>query len=387
VIRKSSLCTCLLVGAAIAAMGQSRRENLKKCVSSDPDSTIAGCTALIQSGRESTDNLAGAYRKRASAYMRKSDYDHAIQDYYDLIRLNPKNAPAYTERGSAHFYKGDYDRAIQDYDDAIRLDPNESHAYDGRGGAYFLKRDRDRAIQDFNEAIRLNPNDAIAYSSRGVAYLDMGDYNRAIQDYGDAIRVSPKYGYGYYNRGNAYIDIGEYDRAIKDLNEAIHLNPNFADAYYNRGVAYLFQSNQTAAMADFEHVISAEPSSTMAVYSALMLHVAMKRQGHDDAQQLAPVMASADLSKWPGPLLKLALGQVTTDKVLADAANADANTRKRQECEANYFAGEDALLNDQQTAARERLTAARDGCPKGNIGFAEALAELRRMGASAIPPK
>jgi hypothetical protein len=42
-----------------------------------------------------------------------------------------------------------------------------------------------------------------------------------------------------------------------------------------------------------------------------MLHVIMKRQGHDDAQQLARVAAAADLSKWPGPVLKLDLGQMT----------------------------------------------------------------------------
>jgi tetratricopeptide (TPR) repeat protein len=388
VIIKVGFCTCLLLGAALAAVGQSRRQNLKKCVSSDPDTSIAGCTALIQAGRESTASLVGAYSRRASAYMRKGDYDRAIHDYDDATRLNPNDAAAYNDRGSAYLYKGDYDRAIQNYDDAIHLHPNDAPAYTGRGGAYFLKGDRDSAIQDFNEAIRLNPNEAsIAYCSRGVAYTDMGDYDRAIQDYDDAIRLSPKYAYAYYNRGNAYIDMGDYGRAIKDLNEAIRLSPNFADAYYNRGDAYLFQSNLTAAMADFEHVISAEPSSSTAVYAALMLHVAMKRQGRDDAQQLPPVAEAADLSKWPGPMLKLDLGQMAADEVMAAAANAGANMQKRQVCEANYFTGEDALLHNQPTTALARFKAARDGCPKGNIGYAEALAELRRLSAPDAPAK
>jgi lipoprotein NlpI len=133
--------------------------------------------------------------------------------------------------------------------------------------------------------------------------------------------------------------------------------------------------------------MSAESSSTMAVYSALMLHLAMKRQGRDDAQQLAPVAEAADLSKWPGPLLKLYLGHMAADEVIAVAANADANTRKRQECEANYFTGEDALLHNQPATALARFKAARDGCPKGNIGHAEALAELRRLDAPEAPAK
>jgi tetratricopeptide (TPR) repeat protein len=387
VIAKVVFCTCLLLGAALAASAQSRRENQKKCVSSDPDTSIAGCTALIQAGRESTVSLVSAYSRRASAYMRKTDYDRAIQDYGDSIRLNPNDASAYSDRGNAYFYKGDYDRAIQNHDDAIRLNPNYESAYTGRGAAYFVKGDRERAMLDFNEAIRLNPNQVIAYSSRGVVYIDMGDYSRAIQDYDDAIRLNPKYAYAYYNRGSAHIDMGNYDLAVKDFNESIRLNPNFAEAFYNRGDAYLFHSNMTAAMADFEHVISTEPSSALAIYAALMRHVVSTQQGHDDAQQLAPVAQAADLSKWPGPLLKLVLGQIEADEVMAAAANAETNAQKRQVCEANYFTGEDALLHNQQTTAMARFKAARDGCPKGNIGYAEALAELRRLGALDAPAK
>jgi tetratricopeptide (TPR) repeat protein len=318
--------------------------------------------------------------------MRKNDFDHAIQDYDNAIRLNPNDAPVCAARGNAYFYRGDYDRAIQGYDDAIRLDPNDPRAYDGLGAAYFIKGDRDRAIQDFSEAIRLDPNDAIAYSSRGVVYVDIGDRDHAVRDFDDAIRADPKYAIAHYNRGNAYFDIGDYGHAIREYGDAIRLNPNFAEPYYNRGDANLFQSNLTAAISDYEHVISSEPSSSMIGYAALMLHVAMKQQGRDDAQQLAPVVQAADLSKWPGPLLRLYLGQVTADEVMAVAANAGTNTQK-EDCEANYFSGEDALMHNQPTTALTRFKAARDGCPKGNIGYDESLAELRRLGAQPAPAK
>ncbi len=114
-----------------------------------------------------------------------------------------------------------------------------------------------------------------------------------------------------------------------------------------------------------------------------MLHVAMKRQGQNDAQQLAPVVAAADLSKWPGPVLKLDLGQITADEVMAAAANPDANTQKGQVCEANYYTGEDALLHQQRATALARFKAASDGCPKNYIENAAAQAELKRLGSTA----
>jgi len=90
-----AFCTCLLLGAALAAVGQSRRENLTECVSSDPDTSIAGCTALIQAARESTASLVGAYNRRGNASIYKGDYDRAIQDYGEAIRRNPNYAQAY----------------------------------------------------------------------------------------------------------------------------------------------------------------------------------------------------------------------------------------------------------------------------------------------------
>jgi tetratricopeptide (TPR) repeat protein len=350
VIRKSTLCACLLLGAAMAATGCSGQENLNKCRSVDPDAKITGCTALIQAGKDTTENLSVIYNNRGTAYDDKGDYDHAIQDFNEAIHLNPNAESAYYGRGYAYKKKGDYDRAIQDFNEAIHLNPNFERAYYDRGNAYIDKEDYDRAIQEFDKAIRLNPNDANAYNNRGVAYERKEDYGHAIQNYSQAIR----------------------------------LNSNYTNAYGNRGYAYFAQSNLTAATADFVHTISAAPSSSAAVYSVLMLHVIMKRQGHDDAQQFARVAAAADLSKWPGPVLKLDLGQMTASEVMMAAASPGTDRQKKwQVCEANYFTGEDALLHHQRTTALARLKAARDGCPN----YAAALVELKRLGASAAPAK
>jgi tetratricopeptide (TPR) repeat protein len=353
VICKSALCTCLLLGAAIAAMGQSRQENLNKCRSVDPDVRITGCTALIQANQDTTGNLYVIYNNRGSAYDDKGDYDRAIQDFNEAIDLDPNHETAYYGRGNAYKRKGDYDHAIQDFNEAIHLNPNFERAYCDRGNAYIDKDNYDRAIQDFNQAIRLNPKDANAYNNRGVAYERKDDYAQAIQNY----------------------------------NQAILLNSNYTSAYSSRGSAYFAQSNLTAAIADFVHTISAAPSSSGAVYAVLMLHVIVKRQGHDDAQDLARVAAAADLSKWPGPVLKLYLGQMTTSEVMIAAASGSDRQKKWQVCEADYFTGEDALIHHQRATALARLKAARDGCPKGDTDYGAALAELKRLGASADPAK
>jgi tetratricopeptide (TPR) repeat protein len=51
------------------------------------------------------------------------------------INLRPSSeiaAQVYNTRGSAYFRKGDYDRALADYDQAIRLDPKYTDPVNNR---------------------------------------------------------------------------------------------------------------------------------------------------------------------------------------------------------------------------------------------------------------
>ncbi len=71
---------------------------------------------------------ARQYFDRAEEHRNKGDYDRAIADYTEAIRLNPQLANAYANRGNSYYYKKDYDRAIADYEAALRIDPNTQNA-------------------------------------------------------------------------------------------------------------------------------------------------------------------------------------------------------------------------------------------------------------------
>jgi tetratricopeptide (TPR) repeat protein len=206
-------------------------------------------------------NFAAAYNNRGIAYYNKKDYDREIADYTQAIRLDPDYAPAYYNRGIAYNNKGDYDRAIADCTQAIRLDPDYAKAYYNRGNAYYYKGDYDRAITDYDQAIRLNPDHPGAYNNRGNSYRNKGDYDRAIADYNQAIRIDPNNAVPYNNRGNSYNDKGDYDRAIADCTHAIRLDPDYASAYYNRGVAYYNKGDKTRASTDWKKALELDPNN------------------------------------------------------------------------------------------------------------------------------
>jgi len=55
--------------------------------------------------------------------------------------------------------KGEYEKAISDYDESIRLEPKDMRGYYNRGLVWHSKRDYEKAISDYNESIRLDPKE------------------------------------------------------------------------------------------------------------------------------------------------------------------------------------------------------------------------------------
>ena len=178
-----------------------------------------------------------------------------IEYLTQAIKLDPNYASAYFNRGQIYMELNQFDRAISDYDQAIRLDSSiakDGFAYNNRGVAYMRLEKCDRAIADFDLAIRLSPNYAKAYANRGIAYKKLEQFNRSILDYGEAIRLDPTNADSYIGRGGVYDRLNQYDKAIVDLSQAIELDPNSAYAYNNRGAVYLQLNNSFLGCSDLK---------------------------------------------------------------------------------------------------------------------------------------
>jgi tetratricopeptide (TPR) repeat protein len=59
---------------------------------------------------------------------------------------------AYNNRGTAYNDIGQYQRAIKDYNEAIRLKPNDSLAYKNRGLAYLIQGNSKPGCSDAQKA-------------------------------------------------------------------------------------------------------------------------------------------------------------------------------------------------------------------------------------------
>jgi len=124
-----------LIGLALAllalpAWAQGRSAKWTSCADKNPDLSIAGCTAVIQStGQEGNEGFAVAYYKRGDAYYHKGLYDQALADETRAIELKPDLADAYGARGLVFEKQGSRDQAISDYRAALKLAADHPSLY------------------------------------------------------------------------------------------------------------------------------------------------------------------------------------------------------------------------------------------------------------------
>ena len=214
------------------------------------DSRINGCTALIDSDEKTPQVLAHAYNNRGNAYALKRDYDLAIKDYDESIKINADDIKAFYNRGLAYKKKGEHDRAIADFEAAIKLDPYYTSAFVARAQVFEKKSEYERAVQDYDEAIRLQPTWGRPWNGRCWAKAVLSQLQAALSDCNEAIRLEPDVAVDLDSRGLVYLKMGQWDSAIADYSSALRLDPRLASSLYGRGLAKLKKGGTADGDAD-----------------------------------------------------------------------------------------------------------------------------------------
>ena len=319
-------------------------------------------TLLTQSGtvkplsQQNQSISAETHLYRGNDKYKSGDYEGAIADYTQAIRLKPDYADAYNNRGIAKDDLGQYLAAIADYDTAIRLKPDYADTYNNRGIVKARLGQHLDAIADYNTAIRLKSDYADAYVNRGNAKARLGQHLAAIADYDTAIRFKPNYADTYNNRGIVKARLGQHLAAIADYDTAIRLKPNYADTYNNRGAVKDDLRQHLAAIADYDTAIRLKPdyadtyNNRGNAKASLRQHLAAIAD-YDTAIRLKPDHARAYASRG---LPKARLGQH-----LAAIADYDTAIRlKPNHADAYYYRAVSKTMLERLWEARQDLRTA-----------------------------
>jgi len=126
-------------------------------------------------------NLSEAHVAMGNYYYHGNlEYEPAMQEYSEAIRLQPNNAEALASVGYVLRRQGKMREALKTPRRAFELDPRNSDFARGVGETHLLLREYDQADQLLDRAILLEPDGAISYSLKAqLSLLRRGDTKQA----------------------------------------------------------------------------------------------------------------------------------------------------------------------------------------------------------------
>jgi len=139
-------------------------------------------------------------------------------------------AQEYYNRGRYAYDAGNYNKAVNEFQEAVRLNPNFGDAYFYLGKSYEgLGNDR-LALDAYLNAVRVQPSHGGAHARAGILYFKMHQYAAAESHLKRATEYAPSDPLPFYYLGEIYRMQGNCKASVEMYKRALALNPGLLDA-------------------------------------------------------------------------------------------------------------------------------------------------------------
>lgn len=239
-----------------------------------------------------------AFNNRGIILNAMGRFGEAMQNLDHAIKLNENYADAYENRGLVNAAMGRYDFAIKDYDKAIKLRSTNPWSFINRGSAKNNMGEFKDAKADFMKALKLNKKICDSYIGLSVACLGEGDLEKASRFAKLAVKRNPQNGLAFNQRGWTNYESGNFDEAIYDFTQAIRFEPKLYLPYSNRGICHSENRDFEEAVKDFTRSLNLNPQSPITYSNRGAAYMALKKYKKADedlrkAVELAPELPDA----------------------------------------------------------------------------------------------
>ena len=153
-----------------------------------------------------------------------------VEERLAAVRSAPTDPRARLELGLAYLQAEEYDFAMAELVEAIKLNPDNRDNLAAQAnyhlGNALLAIDRAAlAVNAFREALKLGWRDAGVYLALGQALTSQGKFDDAIAQYREALRLAPGATEAYAGLGLAYEASGRVDEAVTQYERYLQSAP------------------------------------------------------------------------------------------------------------------------------------------------------------------
>jgi tetratricopeptide (TPR) repeat protein len=178
---------------------------------------------------------ADAHYWKGYAHYNLNQYDEAVEDLNAALAQGYKPpVDVYKLRWTIHYQKKDYDAALGDLQEAIKLDPSNAAYNRSLGDIYVGKGQWREALIAYKTTTQLNQADADVYYFMALSHYNLGETPAQEVAALDAIKRNTKYtGESYFLIGDALQKGGRLDEAQRAYQKALEIKPDIYGVYTN----------------------------------------------------------------------------------------------------------------------------------------------------------
>ena len=187
--------------------------------------------------------------RRAECILKEGDRGRAVKELRKALRMAPSdariqtrieelafNVPAVLSRALVASASGKYAEALEDFDEILAVDPDNVNALVGKGVALRRAGRTDKALAALDAALVKQPGNSAALLSKGQILEDQGSFEGALAAYNTLLEVNPRDAELWGLQGQVLEKLGEPEEALASYHEALKLDPANAD-WKNRAEA------------------------------------------------------------------------------------------------------------------------------------------------------
>ncbi len=204
---------------------------------------------------------ANAFYGRAACYT-PAGMPEGITHLTTAIAQCPHAGWFHAWRANAKRATGDYDGALKDFAESIRLQPYYHRAFVWRGGLLRKLKRWDEALADLDRALTMDPHYSLTYYERGLARRGKGDLVGGAFDLDRAYLLDHRYHWAFKTGGPP--SEAELSRGIAELTAQLRRFASVPSLWTWRGQLKLQLEDRSGALLDFERACELDPHHALA---------------------------------------------------------------------------------------------------------------------------
>ncbi len=190
------------------------------------------------------------------------------RQYEAKVRKNPLDVEARVSLAQAYITEGNYDEAIKQLKEALKINEEHQGAIVNMGIAYLKKEDYKNAEKYFQKEVSMFGSSGYmlenkyleeAYFDLAVIYWKKKKHSEALGYAAKATEIGRANSDNHFLMGRIYLSKGSYDEAILKFQEALKFDPKFADGHYGLAQAYEKKGDKKNAIAEYKQVLRIAP--------------------------------------------------------------------------------------------------------------------------------